>query len=87
MISESALQENVYRAEERLKECHDWFAIAMEADACDAELEYHSQNIEMAEFELEEAYDALYSAPCETWKRGPKRGDQFGEWPHVILTD
>ena len=59
-LKENALQDNVYRAEDRMNKFHAVFARAMGAYACDAELEYHSQNIEISESELDVAYDALF---------------------------
>ena len=80
-LKQSVLQEEVYRVEARLQKAHARFTLAMEADACDAELEYHSQNIETAESELDAAYDALYTQPYY------KKGGTYGDCPHMILSD
>jgi hypothetical protein len=80
-LKQSALQEEVYRVEARLQDAHDRFALAMEADACDAELEYHSQNIETAEFEVDAAYHDLFIMPYH------QKGGTFGECHHMILSD
>jgi hypothetical protein len=80
-LKESALQENVYRAEDRLNKFHAVFARAMGAYACDAELEYHSQNIEISESELDQAYEDLYTMPYI------KAGRHNGECQYRLLSD